>query len=321
MDNLTHTLFALTLANAGVGRRDPGVTPTLLLSSNAPDIDIVTAFTSGAVQYLAEHRGPSHGPIGVLALATLTAAFVRICQGRERAAHTSLTRLVAVALVGTLCHVLMDLPTAYRTRLLDPFNKAWYGFDWLPIIDVYLLVVLGAGLLAAQVRPRRRAPVAAVVLVLTIANYGLRATLNAAALREERAASPRAAKLVDAAAIPTFFSPFRWRIVRRYPTGYELSEVDLLKRAAGLRETQADGPVWVPAEESHWTVRASQSATARVFLDFSRFPAARTLSHPDGSVTVRWSDLRFFGNNFFVATVRLSPDGLILSEALGAMEN
>lgn len=321
MDNLTHSLFALTLANAGVGRRDRGATATLLLSSNAPDIDIVTAFTGGAVKYLAEHRGPSHGPIGLLALATLTAAFVRICQRRERGGDTSLFRLWAIALLGVICHVVMDYPTSYRTRLFDPFTTGWYGLDWLPIIDVYLLAVLGLGLLAAQTRPRQRPQLAAIVLLLTLANYGLRATLHASALRHGREASARAAQLVDAAAIPTFFSPFRWRIIRRYADGYELSEIDLLQGAARSQATKAGTAAWVPAEENAWTTRARQSETARVFLDFSRFPAARTFSRPDDIVMVRWIDLRFVGNRSFVATVHLSPDGRILSDTLGGEQH
>ena len=65
MDNLTHSLFGLTLARAGVGRGVPYATATLVLASNAPDGDIVTALFGG-IDYLAAHRGPTHGPLGVV---------------------------------------------------------------------------------------------------------------------------------------------------------------------------------------------------------------------------------------------------------------
>ena len=39
MDNLTHTLFALTLARTPLGRAGRGTTATLLLASSAPDAD------------------------------------------------------------------------------------------------------------------------------------------------------------------------------------------------------------------------------------------------------------------------------------------
>src|SRR5690242_15804047 len=62
MDNVTHTLFALTLARTQLGRAGRGTTTALVLASSAPDIDIVTS-ARGAVSYLQWHRGPTHGPL------------------------------------------------------------------------------------------------------------------------------------------------------------------------------------------------------------------------------------------------------------------
>ena len=45
MDNLTHSLFGLTLARTPLRKAGRGVTTTLVLASNAPDIDIVAAGT------------------------------------------------------------------------------------------------------------------------------------------------------------------------------------------------------------------------------------------------------------------------------------
>ena len=47
MDNVTHTLFALTLARTPLGR-GRGTTAALVLASNAPDVDIVAALGGGA---------------------------------------------------------------------------------------------------------------------------------------------------------------------------------------------------------------------------------------------------------------------------------
>ena len=60
LDNLTHTLFAATLARTPLARAGRGTTAALMLASNAPDIDIV-ATAGGAVKYLEWHRGPTHG--------------------------------------------------------------------------------------------------------------------------------------------------------------------------------------------------------------------------------------------------------------------
>src|SRR4051794_25747170 len=89
MDNVTHTLFALTLARTPLGRAGRGTTAALILASNAPDIDIV-ATAAGAISYLKWHRGPTHGPLGVVALGALAAGIVwygrKLWDRRERPA-------------------------------------------------------------------------------------------------------------------------------------------------------------------------------------------------------------------------------------------
>src|SRR5687768_17880435 len=125
MDNVTHTLFALTLARTGLGRGGRGTTAALVLASNAPDIDIVAAL-GGSANYLAWHRGPTHGPLGVAGLAVLTAALVwsgrrvldsmrpeplRRPLGMTRDAPFAM--LTIISTIGVLLHIMMDLPTSY----------------------------------------------------------------------------------------------------------------------------------------------------------------------------------------------------------------
>src|SRR5437773_6148595 len=75
MDNATHTLFALTLARTPLGRAGRGTTAALVIASNIPDIDIV-ASARGSVSYLTWHRGPTHGPFGIIGLGVMTACLV-----------------------------------------------------------------------------------------------------------------------------------------------------------------------------------------------------------------------------------------------------
>ena len=90
--------------------------------------------------------------------------------------------LVAVSMVGVLLHVLMDLPTSYGTRLLSPFDWHWFAVDWMPIVDIYLLMALAAGLLFGRPTPAQRARKAAFVLLLMATNYGVRAAAHHQAL-------------------------------------------------------------------------------------------------------------------------------------------
>jgi membrane-bound metal-dependent hydrolase YbcI (DUF457 family) len=376
LDNLTHTLVGATLARTPLARAGRGTTAALLLSSNAPDIDIV-AVAGGATKYLEWHRGPTHGPLGLIALSLVSAAIVwtgrrfydarrsdaidrEPSTGRDAAMQdASFAMLVGVSMIGVLLHVLMDLPTSYGTRLLSPFSWRWYAYDWMPIIDIYLLMELVAALFGRTTHAQRRAK-AAIVLVLMAANYGLRAASHYQALdvaprlfgptlpelcdppppaprieswpaTTPSPAAPGRRCLVELAAMPTFSSPFRWRIIARMSNAYEIHDIDLLDSRFRSPETASDAPwrltlrypnVWTPDVE-----HAATTHIARVFLGFSRFPAARSAVDPHGTTTVRWSDMRFAGGiagleqptrsvNPFTVLVRLAPDGRIVEERI-----
>jgi membrane-bound metal-dependent hydrolase YbcI (DUF457 family) len=383
MDNVTHTLFAATLARTPLSRAGRGTTAALILASNAPDIDIV-ATAGGAVKYLTWHRGLTHGPLGVVGLGLVTAGLVWIGrriddQRRARRGSTPIGRtaaaaptrdppasfgmLVAVSILGVLLHVLMDLPTSYGTRILSPFDWHWFAMDWIPIVDVYLLTVLVIGMLGRS-SPAQRRVKAAVVLALMAANYGVRAASHHQALelapqlfgpalpqpcdppmpdprpieswpRPKAPSNPVGGTrcLVEIAAMPSFTSPFSWRIIAQMSNAYEIHDIDLLDRRFREPEEESEVPwrltlrypnVWTPAVE-----KAASTHLGQVFLAFSRFPAARSVVDGQGTTTVRWSDMRFAGGplgldqqparrvNPFTAIVRIGPDGRILEEALG----
>ncbi len=364
MDNLTHTLVGVTLVRAGLGGRVAGATPVIVLASNIPDADIVTAL-SGSVAYLAAHRGPTHGPLGVLLLAVLSAALVMgvralrstarrgapVSYADDRGAPASLAAfwpLFGVACAGTGLHVLMDLPTSYGTRVLSPFDETWFAFDWVPIIDIYIWGVLALGFAVSWRRPAARRAVARAVLVALLCFYGVRAGAHAQALSLAAAttadgtAAPCATapiltrhpmvieaadagpgRCLQAAALPTFFSPLNWRLIRQQSDGYEMREVRL-----GQAELVAER-VFVPSEADRWVALARGSDTARVFLRFSRFPASRSALLPDGAHRVRFLDVRFVGppprrlerdpraSAPFLVTVELTAAGAIRAERLG----
>ncbi len=365
MDNLTHTLFAATLARTALGRGGRGTTTALILASNAPDIDIV-ATAWGALEYLEWHRGPSHGPLGIVGLGLVVAGLVwgsRRVVDRGRASNGPPYRqLAAVSLVGVLLHVLMDLPTAYGTRLFSPFGWHWYAIDVMPIVDFYLLAALAAGLVFVGRSATARSRNAALVLALMVANYGLRGAAQQRALHlapqvfgaglparcqrtvESRIinrwprpgpsssyATPRVC-LIEIAALPTFATPFDWRLIAQLSDGYEISDVNVLvgadPRSAPQWNISSRPTVRFP---NQWTPPVSHAAgteVGRVFLGFSRFPAVRSVVDGDGITTVRWNDMRFTRGEagadlqsrreeFFTATVRVDRDGRIVDQRLG----
>jgi membrane-bound metal-dependent hydrolase YbcI (DUF457 family) len=333
MDNLTHTLFAATLSQTPLSRAGRGTTAVLILASNAPDIDIVAA-AGGALSYLEWHRGPTHGPLGIVGLGLTAAGLVwatqRALARRTGRAATPFGPLAMVSIAGVLLHVLMDLPTSYGSRLFSPFDWRWYAVDWVPIVDIYLLVILVAGLvsgpLMAAWRPGQghgRRLGAAAALVLMAAHYGLRGWSHHQALaaapgafgptlphRCDGAAPPdgfldrwpRPAPappvpgsgpcLIEIAAIPAFLSPFDWRLIAHLSSAYETREIDVFAPAVAVESSG------VPIQRlpNYWTPAVAAAARTRVgcvFLDFSRFPAAHSSVDEAGVATVRWTDVRF----------------------------
>ena len=371
MDNLTHSLFGITLARTPLSRAGRGTTAALLLASNAPDVDIL-ATAGGAVKYLEWHRGMTHGPLGIVGLGIVSAALVWIGLrlydrrwpptpgGRDHGA--SFGMLVAVSIVGVLLHVLMDLPTSYGTRLLSPFDWRWFAVDWMPIVDIYLLMALVIGLLGRPTPSQRRAK-AAFVLLLMATNYGVRAVAHRQALevaprlfgptlplpcdpprsstalvdswpRPETPSGPPSGTrcLVEMVAMPSFTSPFTWRIVAQMSNAYEIHDIDLLDRRYREPENGSDVPWRLTLRYPNvWTPTVQKAATTHVgqaFLGFSRFPAARSAADAHGITTVRWADMRFAGgplgldqpgprSNLFTAAVRISADGQVLDASLG----
>ena len=373
MDNLTHSLFGITLARTPLSRAGRGTTAALLLASNAPDSDIL-ATAGGAVKYLQWHRGMTHGPLGIVGLGVVAAGLVwtgrRIYDqrwpparpGNGDADHdASFGMLVVVSIAGVLLHVLMDVPTSYGTRLLSPFDWHWFAVDWMPIVDIYLLMALGIGLLGRPTPSQRRAK-AAFVLLLMATNYGVRFVAHRQALevaprlfgptlplpcdppasstplvgswpRPAAPSSPPPGKrcLVEIAAMPSFTSPFTWRIIAQMSNAYEIRDIDLLDRRYREPEIGSDVPwrltlrypnVWTPV-----VVKAATTPVGQAFLGFSRFPAARSAVDSHGDTTVRWTDMRFAGgplgldqpgprSNLFTAAVRIGADGRVLDESL-----
>jgi hypothetical protein len=134
------------------------------------------------------------------------------------------------------------------------------------------------------------------------------------------------------AALPTFGSPFQWRIVAQYSNAYEIRDIDLLDGRFRQPDIESEAPwrltlrypnVWTPT-----VTQAARTPLGQVFLGFSRFPAARSAVDARGATTVRWTDMRFAGavvpgdqvltrSNLFTAVIRIDGNGQVIQETLG----
>jgi inner membrane protein len=141
LDNLTHTLAGLLLAEAAVQARAPKAEASAPFRAaayfasawvnNAPDLDFVYAgVTERPIGYLLHHRGHSHTvPIGI-AIGVVTAV-VGIALARRndwRWSRSDRITFVALCFLGPFVHVAMDFSNNYGVRPFWPaYSGSFYG--------------------------------------------------------------------------------------------------------------------------------------------------------------------------------------------------
>ncbi|MDQ3699047.1 MAG: metal-dependent hydrolase, partial [Gemmatimonadota bacterium] len=159
MDNICHTLAGAALAESGLKRRTALGTATLIIGANFPDIDAI-AIPLG--HSLAWRRGVTHGVLALvvlpLALTALVLAWDRLVRRRARSGAKEAVRprqILFLAMLAVLTHPVLDWMNTYGMRWLMPFDGRWFYGDALFIIDPWLWIALGAGVVAARARQRR----------------------------------------------------------------------------------------------------------------------------------------------------------------------
>lgn len=314
MDNLTHTLTGIALARAAGPRLGPYGVAIMTLAANAPDVDIVTRLLSTTL-YLKHHRGITHGFVIAPLLAAVVALLFLAGHKLARSKRPfQFGRAFLVALFGIfVAHLALDLPTSYGTRVLLPFSNRWLAADFVPIVDVWLLVMLAAsltlpwmfGLINAEIGARKGSGRGAAIFVIAflLLWFGFRGTMHsrAIALLESHTYTGRQPARIGAFA--SFTNPFRWQGVVETSETWEMIDVPVLDEFDPTRMRTYYKPEASPALDA-----ARRSGTAQVFLDFARFPYTYVEQTENGHFVVM-RDLRFeFGVNGrrgFVTTIRL----------------
>ncbi len=296
LDNITHTLTGLFLSRAGLNRITPSATPILLIAANLPDLDIVSAL-GGSLTYLHWHRHFTHSllfaPVFALALAALFRLF------RPGLAFLP---AAAVALLGILSHLLLDLTNIYGIRILLPLRDTWYGWDLTPIIDFWIWAAFAlaiaspflARLVGSEIGERRgssngRGFAIAALLFLTLYNGG-RAVLHNRVLQTLNSREYSGAAPLRVAAFPSSLNPLRWHAVAETDSAYRLTEYSLpLPFNPALAES-LEKAAPSPALEA-----ASRTEPFRVFGNFAQFPIYRVIPRAEsgGGFQIELSDLRF----------------------------
>ncbi|HKT12615.1 MAG TPA: metal-dependent hydrolase [Terriglobia bacterium] len=301
MDNITHTLTGIAISQAGFNRKTRFATLALVIGSNLPDIDSLSGFWGG-VTYLEHHRGITHSIIGVAALGIALAAGTYFLGERVRPKTTGPPLdgrwLLLACCVATGIHLLLDSTNSYGIRPFLPFSAHWYAWGIEPIIDPLLWLILTAGLglsalfrlITEEVGARKTGfqTGALFSLCAIVAVWGLRDFSHRRALNMLDSVRYYQAEPQKLGAFPSFANPFEWTGVVETSAAFYVLSVNTLSAEI----EPADATVFHKAEPSAALKTALETRTARVFMDFARFPWAEVIPTEKGAmVTVR--DLRF----------------------------
>ena len=151
MENLAHTLLGLSIAKAGLERASPLATTALVVSSNLPDIDVLSRLGYGTVGYLEYHRGFTHGFVGLALLAAALTLLLMFLDRRFRLRSDPFrrplrpVRIFLIAYLGGLGHTFMDFTNNYGVRPFLPFSNRWFYGDLVFVVDPWIWLILGAG--------------------------------------------------------------------------------------------------------------------------------------------------------------------------------
>ena len=258
----------------------------------------VLAYFWGPGADLAFRRGWTHG---VLALAVwpflLTGAVLLLDRGLRRLRRASLPsgvlpgQVLLLSGISIWSHPALDTLNTYGVRWLMPFSGRWFYGDTLFIVDPWVWLALGLGVLLsrlrASTRPARVALWLAFGYAVAMAAGGIGARRIARAEMTAVSGEPVRRLLVS----PVPVNPFRRRVVAELEKVYRTGEFHWLMEPhlsrASIR-VYPKGPTGYPAVRS-----AASTTLGRRFLGWARFPAFRIEKTGDGQTIVHIVDLRY----------------------------
>jgi inner membrane protein len=172
LDNITHSLAGIAIADAVMGKRAAGAQRPMLIgagmiAANLPDIDLVyTVITPAPVGYLLHHRGHTHTVVGVLVLAALMILSYRWLPAVRGMRVIDRLRFWFVIGAGLVSHLLFDALNSYGLHPFYPWDNRWYFGDAMFVLEPAMWVVLGVSAMWSARSRAARIAVGAPLLVL-----------------------------------------------------------------------------------------------------------------------------------------------------------
>ena len=320
IDPLCHTLVGATLARSGLCRRTALGTATLLIGANLPDVDIL-AYFDGPAADLSFRRGWTHGIPALIVLPFLLTGviilFDRLVRRLGQATLPSTVvpgQILRLAGIAVLTHPILDTLNTYGVRWLMPFSPRWFYGDTLFIVDPWLWIVLGIGVvlsgerLRGGVKARRRRRSARVAVAVACAYVVAMAVTGWMARRLVAGElTAMTGERVDGLMVaPAPVTPFERSVVAAQGRVYRVADFRWFRRPHIDPASVRSYPRGRPTEPAVAT--ASETELGRRFLSWARFPVFQTERMAGGGTLVHMIDLRYAsrpGAGFGTVTVEV----------------
>jgi membrane-bound metal-dependent hydrolase YbcI (DUF457 family) len=319
VEAVTHALTSLALARAAQKRLPRFGTAILVVSGVAADLDYLSYF-AGPAAFLRFHRATLHSLIGSAVLVAAIATIFWLMDRRVTAKNLTLRlpfiAAVTFASLGVACHLVLDTTSGEAVQFLWPFRVSSAAWNFTTNFDLWILILLIVGLLlpglfrmvSEEIGERKntdgRRRGAVITFLLLIAYLGARGILHRNATdrlysREYRGRTP-----VLAGAFPKSGSPFNWRGVVVTDTTIEEVGVSL---APGAEVDPDRSQTHFKPQRSAALEAGEHTATARLFLEYARFPFASIYPFENGS-RFELHDLQFAADDIRAANIFVRVD-------------
>lgn len=298
MGPVTNALTSLALARAGQTRMPRYGMAIILVAGVAPDLDYLSYF-GGPGAFLRFHRTVLHSVAGAAFVAVITACVFWAAAKRSQYRSPSnnpkpslqFSAALLCAVIGIAAHDLLDLASGIGANLLWPFRTQRYAWYLLTNVDIWILIVLAAGLLIPELlrlvseeigerRKRVRGRFAAILaLSIVVAYVGARAVLHSRAIDLIMANDYERRTPLSADAFPVTSTPLEWRGVAATDTTLEEIQVSL---APGAHfDAERSHTIYKP-QDSPALEAGEAAADTQFYLKYARFPLASVTQLEDG---------------------------------------
>ena len=326
------------MSRAGLNRKSGLATLTLVLAAEAPDIDFIL-FPLNRVEAFGLHRGFTHSILYAPLTAAMALAVVygihrwRLKRGKTTKIPVDWKWLYGFALLAVLSHLLLDFTNNYGLRPFAPFDRHWYAWDIVFILEPLVTGPLALALLASwfarliggeigvrrPTMPGRAAAIVALAFVFTV--WGARDYYHRRAVTLLEHELYQGAEPVKVSANPYPLDPFRWHGVVETDNFFVTVPVNTWKEEV---DPQRDAVYRNKREETPISLAAKRSRLGQIYLDWARYPYVEAEPLPDNrGWVVYFNDLRYAYPDrstrcgFPVMSVELDPQLHVIDQTSG----